>query len=172
MASEVAKPNSVTKTDKVSRENLLAFENKIKEIEGSFVGDSDFCPLKHSFSDGVYVREIFIPEGTFISGKIHKHRHPNFLLTGEVFVVTEGEGEEHLVGPRSMMSKAGTKRSLYAITDLVWTTIHHNPTNTQDLDELEKIVIAQDFEEYDKFILTDKRPLSRLKRGLIKLLSK
>ena len=85
-----------------------------------------------------------------LTGKIHKHKHPNFLLKGEVLVLTETGGSEVLKAPLSMISEPGTKRALYAITDLVWTTIHHNPTNTEDLKELEKIVIAKDYEEYDK----------------------
>ena len=50
-----------------------------------------------------------------------------------------------------MISKAGTKRALYAETDLVWTTIHANPTNTEDLEELEKDIIAPTYLEYEKF---------------------
>lgn len=132
------------------REQLQDFETEIKKKDGAFVGDSEICPLKHSFTDGIYVREIFIPAGTYIVGKIHKHEHPNFLLSGEVDVVTE-EGSVRLKGPMSMISPAGTKRALHAITDLVWTTIHHNPTNTQDMEKLEKIVIADSYEEYERF---------------------
>jgi hypothetical protein len=29
--------------------------------------------------------------------------------------------------------------------------LHSNPTNTQNLEELEEIVIAKDFEEYESF---------------------
>lgn len=134
------------------RENIMAFEDHIKTQENAFIGDSEICPLKHSFSPGIYVREILIPEGTYIVGKIHKHSHPNFLLSGVVEVVTEGSGKETLCGPLSMISPAGTKRALRAITDLKWVTVHSNPTNTQDLKELEAIVIADSYEEYEKFI--------------------
>ena len=65
----------------------------------------------------------------------------------------------------------GTKRALYAITDLVWTTIHHNPTNTQDLKKLEKIVIAKDYKEYDRFILSEKGVVNKIKNKIIKILS-
>jgi hypothetical protein len=81
---------------------------------------------------------------------VYKHDHPNFLLKGEVIVVTE-DGTEELVGPLSIISKAGTKRALYAKTDLVWTTVHANPTNTEDLKELEKEIIAPTYLDYEKF---------------------
>jgi len=132
------------------REEIMNFEKQILSVEGSQKGDSDLCPLKHSFSDGIYVREIFIPAGMFIVGKIHKHEHPNFLMSGEVDVVTE-EGARRLIGPCAMISPAGTKRALYAVTDLVWITVHHNPTNTQDLSKLEEIVIADNYLDYERF---------------------
>ena len=122
-----------------------------------FFGDTEKCPLTHSFSDGIYCREIKIPAGMVVTGKIHKHEHPNYLMSGEVLVLTEDGGSEVLKGPLSMMSKGGTKRALYAITDLVWTTIHHNPTNTRDLKEIEKIVIAKDYEEYKRFAEAPKK---------------
>ena len=155
----------------VAREEILDFEEMLKNIDGHFEGDTPTCPLEHSFSDGIYVRQISIPAGTLLTGKIHKHDHPNFLLEGEVVVVTD-EGQEHLKAPKSMISKAGTKRVLYAITNLVWTTIHHNPTNTRDLEELEKIVIAKNYNEFDKFVLLKAGTFSRLKRNFIKILSK
>jgi hypothetical protein len=136
----------------VVRNSIMDFESHLKSLEGSVLGDSDLCPLKHSFSDGIYVREIFIPAGVVLAGKIHKHDHPNFLMSGEVKVFTESGGLEILKGPMSMISKAGTKRVVETITDTVWVTVHLNPTNTQDLSELEKEVIADSYEDYERFI--------------------
>src|SRR5689334_15204844 len=50
------------------------------------------CPLQHVFAPGAYARTIFIPAGTVIVGKIHKHQHLNILSQGVVTVVTEGGG--------------------------------------------------------------------------------
>lgn len=138
------------------RTQIIELEDRIKNIKGKgvIVGDSAICPLKHSFSDGIYVREITIPAGMLILGKIHKHDHPNFLLKGEVVVITEEGGVEELKAPCSMISKPGTKRALYAKTELVWTTVHLNPTNTQDLEELEEEIIAPTYEDYEKFLET------------------
>ena len=72
-------------------------------------------------------------------------------MSGKVEVITEGGGYETLEGPVAMISKAGTKRAVNVLEDSVWITVHHNPTNTQDLKELEKIVIADSYEEYEKF---------------------
>jgi len=156
MTTEILKPKNEIKLR--IREEIMSLERSISEQEDAFFGDSDICPLKHSFCDGVYVREIFIPRGIILTGKIHKHEHPNFLMSGTVEVITESGGKETLTGPVAMISPSGTKRALHAVTDLVWITVHHNPTNTQDLNELEKIVIADSFDEYERF-KTSKRTL-------------
>lgn len=110
------------------------------------------CPLQHSFIDGVYVRTIFIPAGTVIVGKIHKHSHANILSQGEVIVVTEEGGVERLKGPLTMVSPAGCKRAVRALTDTTWTTIHR--TDETDLEKIEDWVIAKTYEDYEQFKLT------------------
>jgi len=146
-----------TLTRRAAREDILAMEEYMMSMEGALIGDNNTCPVTHTFADGMYVREIFIPAGMFVVGKIHKHSHPNFLLSGIVRVVTEF-GSDQLTGPISIISKAGTKRALYAITDLVWVTVHLNPTNTQDLGELEDEIIAPSYEAYEQFILENNQP--------------
>ena len=86
------------------RQAIMEFEKAIAKLPDATHGDSVNMPLKHSFAPGVYVREIFIPAGHVLTGKIHKHSHPNFLMQGEVLVVTEEEGTQHLVAPLSMIS--------------------------------------------------------------------
>jgi len=135
-----------------NREVILDFEEKLSQVEGATFGDTDKCPLTHKFADGMYVREIFIPKGMMIVGKIHKHSHPNFLLSGEVSVFTEQDGIKKLKGPLSMISSAGTKRVVYAHEDSVWITVHLNLTDTQDLKEIEEETIAKSFDELDGFL--------------------
>jgi hypothetical protein len=107
------------------------------------------CPLKHIFPPGLYVREIFIPKGMLVIGKIHRHEHLNFMSRGKVTVLTK-DGLETIEGPRTMISSAGTKRALYTHEDTVWTTVHLNPTNTQDLKQLESEIIAVSYAEFDQ----------------------
>lgn len=132
-----------------TRERLIEFENKLSNVPGAVFGDSELNPLKHSFSQGIYVREIFIPKDTIIVGKIHKHEHPNFLMSGEVSVFTENNGVERLKAPLSMISPPGTKRIVYAHEDSVWITVHK--TKHTDLEKIEKEIIAEDFSEYERY---------------------
>jgi hypothetical protein len=138
-------PQSPAPTRQELRARISQLEQTLAQIPGAVFGDSDLCPLKHSFGDGVYVREIFLPKGTVLMGKIHKHAHPNFLMRGEVLVVTESGGREHLKAPLAMISQPGTKRAVVALEDTVWITVHANPDNTRDLAVLEAQIIAPDY---------------------------
>lgn len=130
------------------RDAIMEVEKKIIDLPGSFVGNNDYCPLKHSFAPGVYVREIFIPAGTILTGKIHKYEHPNFLMSGEVTVFTESGGAEKLTGPVSMISPALTKRIVYAHTDVVWITVH--ATDETDVGKIEEEITLKSYEECEQ----------------------
>jgi len=130
------------------RDRILRLEEALRDMPGAMLGDSEHCPLTHEFPPGLYVRTIRIPAGTVIVGKLHRHEHPNILQSGTVEVVTEFDGMQQLTGPLFMISKGLTKRALYSVSPVVWTTIHPNPTNTQDLEELEKGIIIEDLTSY------------------------
>jgi hypothetical protein len=124
------------------RHKISAFENEMRKF-GCEEGDQHDCPLKHTYADGVYVREIFIPKNKVLVGKIHKHSHPNFLMSGCVTVITESGGRERLNGPMSMISPAGTKRVVWAHSDTVWITVH--VTDKTDVKQREEEVIVPDY---------------------------
>lgn len=125
------------------RDQILAFEAALAQMPGAVFGDA--FPLRHTFAPGLYVREITIPKGTVLTGKVHRHTHPNFLLQGEVIVFTEQGGREHLTAPMALLSPAGTKRAILALEETVWVTVHHNPDNLTDLVALEAAIIAPDY---------------------------
>lgn len=134
----------------VDREELMDFEAYLRTLPGAVIGDNIYCPLKHSFGEGIYMREIFIPAGMVLTGKIHKYDHPYVILEGELIVATE-DGVVHIEAPYSGISPAGVKRAAHVIQDTRWITFHKNESNTQDLDELEKAIIASSYEAYEEF---------------------
>jgi hypothetical protein len=127
------------------RAEILKIEKTISECPQAYFGDNERCPLFHSFADGVYVREIQIPAGELLVGKIHRHSHPNFLLHGKVTVITEEGGQETLTAPCYMISPAGTKRAVYVHEDCSWVTVH--VTDETDLEKIEEYVIAKDYDD-------------------------
>lgn len=108
-------------------------------------------PIKHSFAPGIYAREMTIPEGTLLLGKIHKHRHHNFLMKGSIIVLTESKGVELLQAPLMIVSEPGTQRIGYAVTDTIWTTVHENRDNTEDLTVIEKRTVTNDKKKYIEY---------------------
>lgn len=101
----------------------------------------------HNFSDGVYVRTVFMKAGSLIVGKIHKLDHIVIIGQGSASVVSEEMGAQTISAPMIFHSRPYVKRALFIHEDMVWTTVHKNPTNTRDLDVLEKELIAEDYEE-------------------------
>jgi ribosome-associated translation inhibitor RaiA len=118
---------------------------KISEIE-SFVASQDQIeiPLKHYFSKGVYAREITIPAGSIIVGKIHKHTNLNMLIKGEITIISV-DGAKRMKAPCTIVSSPGVKRLAYAHEETVWTTIHG--TDETDLEKIEEAFIAKDYSE-------------------------
>jgi quercetin dioxygenase-like cupin family protein len=98
----------------------------------------------HRFADGLYSRQLVIPAGHCAVGKIHKREHFTFIMSGQVVVLTEN-GPVEMCGPCVLVTKPGTKRAVYAVTDSVWITVHVNPDNERDMDKLEQLHIAPTF---------------------------
>jgi quercetin dioxygenase-like cupin family protein len=103
-------------------------------------------PVTHRFSRGVYARELFIPKGTVLTGRIHKHSQINILLSGDISVLTE-DGVKRLLAPVVFESPPGAKRAGYAHEDTVWLTICG--TDTTDPDVLEDELTTRSYAEYD-----------------------
>lgn len=98
---------------------------------------------RHFFAHGLYAREITIPAGTLLTGKIHLEEHLNILSQGEISVWSEAEGVRRFKAPFTFVAQPGTRRVGYAITDCVWTTIHANPDNVRDEATLEERLILK-----------------------------
>ena len=136
-----------------SLEQVNEYRNKVLDLEQELL-DSGVCytgdeldrinPLKHTFADGCYIREILMPAGQVIISKIHKKLHPYFIMRGKVSILTD-EGVQHIQAPYSGITKPGTKRVLYMHEDTVFITV--SVTDKNDLKEIEDEVIATDFND-------------------------
>ena len=128
------------------REAILRLQDAIIS-EGRDVGPAS-CPVKHHFAPGSYGREMTLPAGLVVVGKIHKHAHINVISKGRVQVFTEQEGVLELDAPCTFVSSPGTKRVVHVLEETVWTTVH--VTDKTDLAEIEREVIATDFMEVEQ----------------------
>jgi hypothetical protein len=135
----------------ITREQLAEIETRMrheamKDGSGFYVGDH--FPLTHRFADGIYVREIRVPAGNYVVTKLFRQEHATFLLQGEVIILSE-KGRSHKTAPDSWITPVGTKRLIYVIEDCIWTTVHANPKNDRDVDQIEKFVIAESYAELE-----------------------
>jgi len=145
----------------IKRENQLLARSKILDVENALLelvdgvnivkGDSDVCPLKHTFTEGIYVRQMSMKKDSAAIGKIHKDDHVWFLMSGSICVASETSSENY-EAPCYVEAPAGSKRVLYAIEDCVWVNVYPNPTNTEDLEELEEMIIAKDYKEFEEYV--------------------
>lgn len=110
---------------------------------GLVVDTASSYELKHHFADNIYAREIHIPKGHVVVGRIHRFENLNFISKGRVTVVTEEGGVEVLEAGVMMKSPVGVKRLLITHEDTVWTVLHN--TKETDLDKIEEEVIVQSF---------------------------
>ena len=141
----------VTKLEK----DLISIADNKNIIAGTkekpIVNNSERVPIRHFFMDGVYVREMTMFKNTFVIGAIHKHLHMCFLLKGHISVANEDNIIDY-IAPCYIISKPGVKRVLYAKEESVWYNTHKNPSNTQNVEQLEKEIVCISYEEYEKYI--------------------
>lgn len=105
----------------------------------------------HTFADSMYSRAVWRPAGVTVVGKLHKHEHFTFLLTGSMRIYTE-DGPKDYHAPAFFVTPAGTKRATHALTDSVLMTIHRLPVDTRDLQAIEDQLIDA---EHDQLALFD-----------------
>lgn len=149
------------------RQDILAVQNGLMKMieDGAIQSTLEDCIVKHYFSPKdeeygccTYAREMLIPKGTLIIGKIHKHQHLNIISKGKVVVYTEF-GEKHLEAPITFVSEIGLKRSVYAVEDTLWTTIHLTKfVGEENLDKIEQEVISPDYEGMGLIASVDELP--------------
>ena len=115
---------------------------------GKSIAKSPDVTIKHSFADQVYIRQMNLKKDYVIVGAIHNHLHAWFLLSGKVLINNNGEKIEH-VAPCYTVSEPGSKRLIYALEDSVFVNVHKNPSNTQNIEELENEIVSMTMEEYN-----------------------
>lgn len=117
---------------------------QLKALEHAIVDNCEPAELKetHHFADGIYGRELFIPAGTVLTGKIHRHSTLNLLIQGDITVTTP-EGMRRIQAPAVFVSEPGTKKAGYAHTDTIWVNVH--PTKITDLAAIEaKFIVPEE----------------------------
>ena len=141
------------------QKKILRFENAVNQHPQSLENKvHQINPVKHSFTDGQYIREIFNPAGLFLVTKIHNQSHPFFLMEGDMSIITE-EGVNRIKAPYHGITSAGTKRIIFTHAPCKFVTVHS--TNSLNVEQIENEIIATSFDEV-KQQLPDIELLDRL----------
>ena len=143
--------------DKVKfREDIIQVQEGMKKLieDGELEDALQDCILTHYFSPidptygcGTYARQLFMPKGTIVVGKIHRHQHLNFIISGKVSVSTEF-GKKYFEAPCIFVSEVGLKRAVYTEEDTIWVTVHITKhLGEENLDKMEEEIIAPDYKQ-------------------------
>tara|TARA_R110000824_G_scaffold68935_3_gene177702 strand:+ start:40 stop:522 length:483 start_codon:yes stop_codon:yes gene_type:complete len=126
-------------------------------------GDPIVCPLKHRFTDGMYIREVFVPAGSLFTTAIHKKQHPFVISLGK-YKVYDGDNILVIEAPHTGITEPNTRRLIYAEEDTICTTFHI--TDKTDVDEIEKEIIIDHKNNYaDQDLLDQYKKTARSING-------
>jgi len=154
----LARRNPANSPEKVqARNNILQAQTKLQELiaNGEVRSVEDQCTLRHFFAPTDpamgkfynYARCVFLPAGSVIFGKLHKHPCLNFVMKGRCIVSTE-HGQKEIAAPAIFVSEPGIKRALYVQEDTIWATVHLTRHNGEEnLAAIEGEVIAGSYED-------------------------
>lgn len=113
-----------------TREQILRLQEAMLPVQ---------CPMPeavHHFARGMYGREFSMPAGMVVVGKCHRHEHLMMVVNGRATVVDEF-GRYEVEAGFIQVSRPGAKRVVHAHEDTTFVTVHLNPTDTRDLDQIE-----------------------------------
>ena len=133
------------------RDFITSFEGYLKTLP------QEELPLIHHFSKGVYARELHIPKGCMLTGKIHKFENLNILSKGDISILSQ-DGVMRVKAPFTVVSSPGVKRLAYAHEDCVWTTILG--TDSKDHSQISEEFTTDDYSLVEGFKCHSQLPQS------------
>lgn len=126
-----------------SRDQMMRLQAAVGELAPAET------PLRHFFAGGIYAREMTIPAGVVVVGKIHKKPHLLIVSAGDVTIITES-GVKRVQAPYVIVGEPGIKRAAFAHTETVVTAFH--ATGETDLEKIEAEFIAPDYSALDDYM--------------------
>lgn len=118
----------------------VSMRQKVERIQAQLSTMPQYEPkTTHRFHAGMYCREVWREAGVMVVGKVHRKEHFYLIVSGTV-LITDGEGEaQRLTGPHMIESRPGTKRAVYAETDVLCMTFHRTDATTVEAAEAELV---------------------------------
>lgn len=157
MSAEIVE--KVTEIEAMAKVGELLETNSIDEL-ALFVTENlpvIELKLKHTFAGGVYMREMFVPKGVLMVGKVHLTADPYVLVSGSMRVFTPEGGVVTLTAPLTGITKAGIKKVGYVLEDSHWIN-YHKLTDAEEEAIKDGMSEADLVEMIESRILEDQEP--------------
>ncbi|CAB4121683.1 hypothetical protein UFOVP21_30 [uncultured Caudovirales phage] len=94
----------------------------------------------HHFSDGLYAKQMMIPQGFVAGMHSHVYSHLSILAKGRVMVRTDFEEKEYSA-PACIEIKSSILHSIEALEDSHWFCIH--ATDETDVSKVDEVLIQR-----------------------------
>lgn len=110
-------------TKMAEKAQAIAFKERIQALENQ-MRDLPQVDLEvnHYFAHGTYTRELIIPAGVMLTGKIHLFSTVNILSQGKMKIATS-EGMKVVEAPYTFVSAPGEKKVGVALEDSVFINV-------------------------------------------------
>lgn len=137
---------TINKDDKQLQERVSQFKglvrSEVEDIQTTLAKFEQYEPITdHYFHAGMYCRKVFRVAGALVVGKIHKKDHFYVCVSGQLIVWNENGAT--LLNPGDViLSKAGSKRVVYAVKDSIGMTMHICSAST--VEEAERMLVEDD----------------------------
>ena len=142
MSNEITVKELADKITELENSMYEQFESGNKNV---VVGNSDMFPLNHSFSEGVYIREMLMPKDGLIVGKIFKCSHHFILLKGKLLITMPGEETKIHTAPSWFTCTSNVRIVLLSLEDSVFMNVLPNPNNETNIDILEERLLEDNY---------------------------
>lgn len=118
----------------------ISMRQKVERVQEALSKLPQYEPrTTHRFHAGMYCREVWREAGVMVVGKVHKKEHFYLIVSGTV-CISDGIGEpQRFTGPHMIESAPGTKRAVYAETDVLCMTFHRTDATTVEAAEAELV---------------------------------
>lgn len=95
--------------------------------------------IKHHFSEGVYAKQMTLPEGAVAETHRHNYEHMSILASGMVCVEIDGN-ETVYTAPAVVTIAAEKMHKITALKNAVWFCVH--ATEEKDPEKVDEVLIC------------------------------
>ncbi len=132
-------------------EQLQEYRHSVGRLEAAMLAQTECVDpdelTSHWFCEGVYLRQLKIPKGYTVTGKIHRHACINILLQGSIRIALTDGSQTTMHAPHIFISEPGEKKAGFALEDTIWLNVH--ATDEKDLQKIEEQLIVPSYEQLE-----------------------